>query len=66
MENKKQNNKECAKIFCDAIRTFAERPENLENLENYLSIHFDRWISKWANTPEDIAQEMRDFATIEM
>ena len=33
-----------AKQFCEAIKTIAEKPENLENLELYLSIHFATWL----------------------
>jgi hypothetical protein len=61
---KRQHEQE-AKIFCDAIKTIAERAEALENLELYLSIHFAEWLKKWANTPEGIAQELKEFATIE-
>lgn len=29
-----------AKQFCEALRTIAGKPENLENFELYLSMHF--------------------------
>ena len=48
--------------FCDAIRELANKPENLQNLENYLEYHFDTWMKKYANTPEDMAAEMSEFA----
>ena len=51
-----------AKQFVTAIKTIAEKPENLENLEFYLSRHFATWLEKFANTPEDITCEMREFA----
>ena len=57
---------EQATQFCEAIRTLANKPENLENLESYLSRHFSEWISKWANTPEDLAAEMKMFAEMEI
>lgn len=50
--------------FCDAIRTLANKPENLENLEHYLSYHFAAWLEKYANTPEGMAAEMLEFANM--
>jgi len=50
--------------FCAAIKTIASKPENLENLESYLSAHFGEWLEKWASTPEDITAEMREFANM--
>lgn len=40
MANVQRNYEEQAKMFCDAIKTFAENPYGLENLELYLSINF--------------------------
>ena len=57
---------EQAAQFCEAIRTLANKPENLENLESYLSRHFSEWISKWANTPEELVAEMKEFAEMEI
>ena len=51
-----------AKQFCEAIKTIAEKPENLENLELYLSIHFATWIEKFASTPETITAALQSFA----
>lgn len=51
-----------AKQFCEAIKTIAQKPKNLENLELYLSIHFATWIEKFANTPEAITAELQSFA----
>lgn len=53
-----------AKQFITAIKTIAEKPENLENLELYLSRHFPEWMKKFANTPENITAEMREFANM--
>ena len=55
-----------AKMFTDAIITIASKPENLKNLENYLARHFNTWLIKWANTPENIATELKEFAETEM
>ena len=52
-----------AKQFCEAIRAFNE--SQLENLELYLSFHFGEWLEKYANTPADLACEMREFSSIE-
>lgn len=51
-----------AKRFCEAIKTIAEKPENLENLELYLSIHFATWLEKFANDPGSITAEIKAFA----
>nr|WP_142411350.1 hypothetical protein [Clostridium sp. Marseille-P7770] len=60
------NNEECAKMFCDAIRLMGKRPLNIHNLENYLSLHFDTWIEKYANDPESLAEEMKSFAEMKL
>lgn len=52
--------------FVAAIKTIAEKPENLENLESYLSHHFAAWLQKYANTPETIVCELRAFAEMEI
>lgn len=54
-----------AKIFCDAIRTIAEKPENIDNLESYLTHHFTGWLNKYGSYPEDLAMEMKMFAEME-
>ena len=60
------NYEEQAIQFCEAIRTLANNAENLENLESYLSWHFSEWISKWANSPASLAEEMKEFAEMEI
>ena len=52
--------------FCNAIRELANKPENLQNLESYLAYHFDKWMEKYANTPNDIVAEMSNFAQMEI
>ena len=52
--------------FCNAIRELASKPENLQNLESYLGYHFDKWMEKYASTPDDIAAEMSSFAQMEI
>ena len=61
MTMKKTYTKEAAQ-FCEYIRTLASKPDNLNNLQSYLSVHFGEWLAKWANTPQDMAAEMREFA----
>ena len=52
--------------FCNAIRELANKPENLQNLESYLGYHFDKWLEKYASTPEDMAAEMSIFAQMDI
>lgn len=60
------NNKECAKNFVDAIKEIASKPDNLDNLESYLSHHFDVWMEKFADTPENLTTEMKNFAEMKI
>lgn len=48
--------------FAEAIKALAASPDNLDNLENYLSMHFAEWLVKWAATPADLVCELRSFA----
>lgn len=59
-------NAEAARDFCEAIRTIASKPENMANPEYYLGAHFDTWLEKWANTPENLAAEMKEFANMKI
>lgn len=43
-----------ARDFCEAIRTIASKPENMKNLECYLAAHFETWLEKWTDTPENL------------
>lgn len=53
---------ELATLFIQAIKDINANPENLDNFECYLSYHFPEWLEKFANTPEGITSEMRNFA----
>lgn len=53
---------EISKQFIEAIKTISEKSENLDNLETYLSHHFSEWLEKFANTPEGITSELKNFA----
>ena len=61
-----ENQKELAKTFCAAIKTLAEKPENLENLELYLSNHFETWFKKFAYDPANITYEIKMFSEMEI
>ena len=50
--------------FCEYVRTLANKPDNLDNLQSYLSTHFGEWLTKWANTPQGMTAEMREFANM--
>lgn len=60
------DNERAAAVFIGAIRTIASKPENLANLEFYLSHHFASWIKNFASTPADMAAEMKNFAEMEL
>lgn len=60
------NNEKFAKIFCDAIRTMSQKPDNIDNLENYLNYHFENWLKVYGNNPEDLAMEIKSFAEMEL
>ena len=52
--------------FAEAIRVFAEKPDNIDNFESYLSYHFDVWMEKYASNPEGLVSEMKHFAEMEI
>lgn len=59
-------NEEYATMFVEAIKELASKPSNLDNLENYLSHHFDVWMEKFANTPAALTTELKHFADMEI
>ena len=52
--------------FVGAIKLIATKPDNLDNLESYLSYHFAEWMNKYANTPENITAELKSFADMDV
>lgn len=54
-----------AEMFCNAIRTMTQKPDNINNLESYLEYHFENWLKIYGNNPEDLAMEMKTFAEME-
>ena len=65
-ENFNSYDKENAETFVAAIRQLAGCEANLDNLESYLSQHFSTWMEKFANTPENLALELKSFAEMEI
>ena len=61
-----RKHEQTAKLFCNALRAIAGKPENLDNLESYLSYHFAEWLNKYANTPENITAELKSFADMDV
>ena len=59
-------NREYAAILINAIKELANKPDNLDNLEWYLSNHFDVWIETFANTPESLVYELKNFAEMKI
>lgn len=59
-------NEQNAKIFIEAIKTISEKPDNLDNLETYLSYHFCEWLKNFADTPDKLAWELKQFAEMEI
>lgn len=59
----KKYEKEAAQ-FCEAIKLLAKKPENLENLESYLSYHFGEWMEKYASDPQNLTAEIGCFANM--
>ena len=60
------DNERAAETFCNAIRLFADKPDNLNNLESYLIQHFPEWLKKYARTPEELAAELMFFASMDI
>lgn len=60
-----KNYEEQAKIFIEAIKTMASREKALNNFQLYLTRHFAVWLEKYANTPDRMTAELKEFAEIE-
>ena len=66
MEKNKREFEELAERFVEAIKLIATKEENLNNLQLYLSMHFQQWLTRFANTPQDIVFELEQFAKMEI
>lgn len=64
--NNERKFEQLAHEFAEAIRMFAEKPDNIDNFESYLSYHFDVWMEKYASSPEGLVSEMKHFAEMEI
>lgn len=58
--------KEEAASVAQSIRELASKPENLDNLENYLSMHFGEWLERFSADPENMACELKQFARMDI
>ena len=54
------------KQIADALRKFAEKPQNIDNFESYLKYCFIDWKEKFANTPEKMIEDMEPSAEMEV
>lgn len=50
--------------LADSIQSLASKPENLNNFVSYLTYHFDTWLQKYANTPEGLVSELKEFSSM--
>ena len=57
-------NKENAVLTCKAIKELANNEAALENLQSYLTQHYDIWLQKYASTPDGLTTELIQFANI--
>ena len=61
-----REHEQTAREFCEALKKMASNPAALENFQHYLAYHFADWLTTYANTPEDITDELKQFAEIEL
>ena len=54
-----------AMIFSEALKNFAKNPDAIDNIENYLSYHFETWIEKYAKDPYSMASDLLHFSKIQ-
>lgn len=52
-----------AHLFVEAIKALAADEDRLENLESYLSMHFDKWLARYGKTPYSLADELMAFTS---
>lgn len=66
MEKNEREFEELAERFVEAIKRISTKEENLNNFQNYLSIHFEQWLERFARTPLAITCELESFADMEI
>ena len=59
-------NRYYAKQIADALRKFAEKPQNIDNFESYLKYCFIGRKENFANAPEKMIEDMKHFAEMEV
>ena len=64
IKGEKMDNQHYAHIFCEAIKKLGNNAFALDNLESYLSQHFETWLKDYASNPPAIAAELKSFAHI--
>lgn len=47
-----------------AIIALANSTEHMNNFVSYLTAHFPEWLEKYANTPEGLVSEFKEFANM--
>ncbi len=65
-EDIEETKEKLAEKFINAIKEIANKPDNLDNLECYLSHHFDVWMEKFAYSPGCLVSELKHFAEMEI
>ena len=65
-DTEKINREELAEKFINAIKEIASKPDNLDNLECYLSHNFDVWMEEFAYNPECLVSELKHFAEMKI
>ena len=53
-------------LLIDALKTFSQKPENIENFSRYLDYHFAKWVDTFAKNPENFIFELYHFANMEV
>ena len=66
MKKNEREFEELAERFVETIKRISTKEENLNNLQHYLSRHFEQWLTRVANTPQDIVFELEQFEKIEL
>lgn len=66
MKKNEREFEELAERFVEAIKRIAKKEENLNNLQYYLSLHFEQWLTRFAQTPLGIVCEIESFADMEI
>lgn len=57
-------NEKLAMRLIAAMKTLVNDFDKLNNFEWYLGHHFDKWLSKFADTPEGLVSEFEMFSRI--